>query len=106
MRALLRAVLVIPKSLFVSPRAALLSGVLAAAPVLAQTAPVKTFDLEQIAISPGGQHSLLFPMHIEDRGPKLAELNKGYGPDQPLDTNDNEAGRQKNRRTDFTSINE
>ena len=30
-----------------------------AAPALAQTAPVKTFDLEQVALSPGGQHSLL-----------------------------------------------
>lgn len=30
-----------------------------AAPALAQTASVKTFDLEQVTLSPGGQHSLL-----------------------------------------------
>jgi OOP family OmpA-OmpF porin len=58
MRAFLRAVLMIPKP-SVSPRAALLAGALVAAPALAQTAPVKTFDLEQVALSPGGQHSLL-----------------------------------------------
>ena len=58
MRAFLRAVLMIPKP-FVRPRAALLIGALAATPALAQTTPVKTFDLEQVALSPGGQHSLL-----------------------------------------------
>ena len=59
MRAFLRAVLMIPKPLFVNPRAALLIGALTTAPALAQTAPVKTFDLEQVTLSPGGQHSLL-----------------------------------------------
>jgi outer membrane protein OmpA-like peptidoglycan-associated protein len=49
----------IPKSLFGNPRAALLCGVLAGAPVLAQTAPIKSFDLERVTLSPGGQHSLL-----------------------------------------------
>jgi len=58
MRAFLRAVLMIPKP-SVNPRAALLVGALVASPALAQTAPVKTFDLEQVALSPGGQHSLL-----------------------------------------------
>ena len=58
MRAFLRAVLVLPKP-SLSLRAALLSGALAASPALAQTTPVKTFDLEQVALSPGGQHSLL-----------------------------------------------
>ena len=58
MRAFLRAVLMIPKP-SVSPRAALLLGALAASPALAQTTPVKTFDLEQVSLSPGGQHSLL-----------------------------------------------
>jgi OOP family OmpA-OmpF porin len=58
MRASLRAVLMIPKP-SVNPRAALLVGALAASPALAQTAPVKTFDIEQVALSPGGQHSLL-----------------------------------------------
>ncbi len=58
MRAFLRAVLMIPKP-SVNPRAALLVGALVASPALAQTAPVKTFDLEQVMLSPGGQHSLL-----------------------------------------------
>jgi OOP family OmpA-OmpF porin len=31
---------------------------------------------------------------------------KGYGPDQPIDTNDTAAGRQKNRRTEFESVSE
>jgi hypothetical protein len=26
---------------------------------------------------------------------------KGYGPDEPLDTNDTEAGKEKNRRVEF-----
>ncbi|HEX8820924.1 MAG TPA: OmpA family protein [Archangium sp.] len=43
----------------VNPRAALLVGALAASPTLAQTTPVKAFDLEQVSLSPGGQHSLL-----------------------------------------------
>src|SRR5689334_19170090 len=58
MHALLRAVLMIPKPR-VDPRAVLLVGALVASPALAQTAPVKTFDLEQVSLSPGGQHSLL-----------------------------------------------
>jgi len=58
MRAFLRAVLRAPR-LSLNPRAALLVGSLAACPVLAQTAPVNTFDIERVALSPGGQHSLL-----------------------------------------------
>jgi OOP family OmpA-OmpF porin len=58
MRAFLRAVLRIPKP-SVDPRAVLVAGALVAGPALAQTAPVKTFDLEQVSLSPGGQHSLL-----------------------------------------------
>ncbi len=58
MRASLRAVLMIPKP-SVNPRAALLASALVASTALAQTAPVKTFDIEQVALSPGGQHSLL-----------------------------------------------
>src|SRR5512140_2785674 len=58
MRAFRRVVLLMSKSA-VKPRAALLVGALVAAPALAQTAPVKTFDLEQVTLSPGGQHSLL-----------------------------------------------
>jgi outer membrane protein OmpA-like peptidoglycan-associated protein len=58
MRVSLRAVLKIPKP-SVNPRAALVVGALVASPALAQTAPVKTFDIEQVALSPGGQHSLL-----------------------------------------------
>jgi outer membrane protein OmpA-like peptidoglycan-associated protein len=41
-----------------NPRTALLFGALVASPALAQT-PVKTFDLEQVTLSPGGQHSLV-----------------------------------------------
>ncbi|WNG26068.1 OmpA family protein [Cystobacter fuscus] len=41
-----------------NPRSALLLGALVTAPALAQT-PVKTFDLEQVTLSPGGQHSLV-----------------------------------------------
>ncbi|HZI08723.1 MAG TPA: hypothetical protein VEZ71_32195, partial [Archangium sp.] len=40
-------------------RTALLFGALAASPALAQTTPVKSFDIEQVTLSPGGQHSLL-----------------------------------------------
>lgn len=40
-------------------RTALLVGALASCPALAQTTPVKSFDLEQVTLSPGGQHSLL-----------------------------------------------
>src|SRR4051812_38413481 len=58
MRAFLRAVLMLPKP-SVNHRAALLVGAIFTSPALAQTAPVKTFDLEQVALSPGGQHSLL-----------------------------------------------
>jgi OmpA-OmpF porin, OOP family len=58
MRIPLRAVLKIPKPA-VNPRAALLIGALVASPALAQTVPVKTFDIEQVSLSPGGQHSLL-----------------------------------------------
>jgi len=53
-----RAVMMIPR-LALRPRSALLIGALAASPALSQTTPVKTFDLEQVALSPGGQHSLL-----------------------------------------------
>lgn len=59
MRAFLRSVLRIPKPSFVNPRAALLLGAIVASPAFAQAAPVKTFDLEQVTLSPGGQHSLL-----------------------------------------------
>jgi hypothetical protein len=48
-----------PPKPFVPSRAALLIGALVASPALAQTPPVKTFDLEQVSLSPGGQHSLL-----------------------------------------------
>jgi OOP family OmpA-OmpF porin len=58
-RAFPRAILMIPKPLWANPRAALLCGALAGFPVLAQTAPIKTFDLEQVTLSPGGQQSLL-----------------------------------------------
>jgi outer membrane protein OmpA-like peptidoglycan-associated protein len=58
MQAFLRAVLMIPKP-SVSPRAVLVASAIFASPALAQTAPVKTFDLEQVSLSPGGQHSLL-----------------------------------------------
>jgi len=58
MRTTLRAVLLLPKP-FINRRTTLLVGALVAAPALAQTAPVKTFDIEQVALSPGGQHSLL-----------------------------------------------
>jgi outer membrane protein OmpA-like peptidoglycan-associated protein len=43
----------------VTLRTALLVGALASSPALAQTTPVKSFDIEQVALSPGGQHSLL-----------------------------------------------
>lgn len=43
----------------VTLRTALLAGALASSPALAQTTPVKSFDIEQVALSPGGQHSLL-----------------------------------------------
>ncbi len=42
-----------------------------------------------------------------ERGVEASRLQaKGYGPDQPIDTNDTAAGRQKNRRTEFKSVSE
>jgi outer membrane protein OmpA-like peptidoglycan-associated protein len=42
-----------------------------------------------------------------ERGVEPGRLEaKGYGPDQPIDTNTTAAGRQKNRRTEFISIDE
>jgi hypothetical protein len=42
-----------------------------------------------------------------ERGVEPSRLEaKGYGPDQPIDTNSTAAGRQKNRRTEFISISE
>ena len=59
MRAFLRAVLMIPKR-SVNPRTAVLVGaIVASSPALAQTTPVKTLNLEQVSLSPGGQHSLM-----------------------------------------------
>jgi OmpA-OmpF porin, OOP family len=68
----------IPKS-SVNPRVALLVGALATAPALAQTAPVKTFDIEQVALSPGGQHSLLLSTgDILDKGALRLSLAAQY----------------------------
>jgi outer membrane protein OmpA-like peptidoglycan-associated protein len=43
----------------VNLRIAFLVGALAASPASAQSSTVKTFDLEQVMLTPGGQHSLL-----------------------------------------------
>ena len=78
MRTTLRAVLLLPQPLL-HPRTALLVGALVAAPALAQTAPVKTFDIEQVALSPGGQHSLLLSTgDILDKGNLRLSLAAQY----------------------------
>jgi outer membrane protein OmpA-like peptidoglycan-associated protein len=45
--------------------------------------------------------------YLVEKGVEPSRLvAKGYGPDQPIDTNDTVAGRQKNRRTEFHSVSE
>jgi outer membrane protein OmpA-like peptidoglycan-associated protein len=74
MRTTLRAVLLLP-----NPRTALLVGALVASPALAQSAPVKTFDIEQVSLSPGGQHSLLLSTgDILDKGNLRLSLAAQY----------------------------
>ncbi|HZI03214.1 MAG TPA: OmpA family protein, partial [Archangium sp.] len=42
-----------------------------------------------------------------ERGVEASRLEaKGYGPDRPIASNDDAAGRQKNRRTEFESVSE
>jgi len=81
MRTTLRAVLLLPKP-FLHPRTALLVGALVTSPALAQTAPVKTFDIEQVSLSPGGQHSLLLSTgDILDKGNLRLSLAAQYQQD-------------------------
>jgi outer membrane protein OmpA-like peptidoglycan-associated protein len=78
MRTTLRAVLLLPKP-FLTPRATLLVGALVASPALAQTAPVKTFDIEQVSLTPGGQHSLLLSTgDVLDKGSLRLSLAAQY----------------------------
>lgn len=78
MRTPLRAVPTLPE-LFVHPRTALLVGALVASPALAQTAPVKPFDIEQLALNPGGQHSFLLSTgDVLDKGSLRLSLAAQY----------------------------
>ena len=43
--------------------------------------------------------------YLVERGVEPGRLEaKGYGPDQPIASNDDAEGRQKNRRTEFISV--